>query len=179
MVKVRTTPDAITERSWGFEPTKAIFMKEVIPFIKTLRELFNDFDNGLNLELNEVKTIFNQMEAVVEQCSEKREEEKNGDTAAEPQRVAVAAAAAKPPKQPPPCGAVIITKHPFGAVPTNQTHPTVAAYVAGDGGCGYERWLCRCYSRGSGGGVGGDVGGDGVEFGRSKGRRRKRWRRVV
>ncbi|GKB52360.1 hypothetical protein Tco_0903113 [Tanacetum coccineum] len=69
MVKVRTTPDAITERSWGFEPTKAIFMKEVIPFIKTLRELFNDFDNGLNLELNEVKTIFNQMEAAVEQCS--------------------------------------------------------------------------------------------------------------
>ncbi|GJT78339.1 hypothetical protein Tco_1045064 [Tanacetum coccineum] len=33
--------------------------------------------------------------------------------------------------------------------------------------------------RGSGGGVGGGVSGDGVEFGRSKGRRRKRWRRVV
>ncbi|GJW34436.1 integrase, catalytic region, zinc finger, CCHC-type containing protein [Tanacetum coccineum] len=53
VVKVRTTPDVITEGSWGFEHTKAVFMKEVIPFIKTLRELFNDFDNGLNLELNE------------------------------------------------------------------------------------------------------------------------------
>ncbi|GJU87635.1 hypothetical protein Tco_1295181 [Tanacetum coccineum] len=31
------------------------------------------------------------------------------------------------------------------------------------------RWLCRCYSCGSGGGVGGDVGGDGVEFGRMAG----------
>ncbi|GJY73273.1 retrovirus-related pol polyprotein from transposon TNT 1-94 [Tanacetum coccineum] len=44
-------------------------MKEVTPFINTLRELFNEFDNGLNLELNEVKTVFNQMEAAVKQCS--------------------------------------------------------------------------------------------------------------
>nr|GEY81448.1 hypothetical protein [Tanacetum cinerariifolium] len=69
VVKVRTTPDAIIEGSWGFEHTKAVFMKKVIPFIKTLRELFNDFDNGLNLELNEVKMGFNQMEAVVKHCS--------------------------------------------------------------------------------------------------------------
>ncbi|GKD76865.1 hypothetical protein Tco_1339486, partial [Tanacetum coccineum] len=68
-MKVWTTPDAITKGSWCFEHTKAVFMKEVIPFIKTLRELFNDFDNGLNLELNKVKTVFNQMEAVVEQYS--------------------------------------------------------------------------------------------------------------
>ncbi|GJR25501.1 hypothetical protein Tco_1101733 [Tanacetum coccineum] len=68
VVKVRSTPDAMTEGSWGFEHTKEVFMKEVIPFIKTLSELFNNFDNGLNLELNEVKTVFNQMEAAVEQC---------------------------------------------------------------------------------------------------------------
>ncbi|GJZ30768.1 hypothetical protein Tco_0575815 [Tanacetum coccineum] len=37
--------------------------------MNSLRELFKDFDNGLHLELNEVKTVFNQMEAVVEQCS--------------------------------------------------------------------------------------------------------------
>ncbi|GJY29417.1 hypothetical protein Tco_0405184 [Tanacetum coccineum] len=61
-----TTPDAITEGSWGFEHIKAVFKQEVIPFIKTLRELFNDCDNGLNLELNEVKKVFNQMEAAVE-----------------------------------------------------------------------------------------------------------------
>nr|GEX08221.1 hypothetical protein [Tanacetum cinerariifolium] len=53
----------------GFEHTKAVFTKEVIPFIKTLRELFNYFDNGLNLELNKVKMGFNQMEATVEHCS--------------------------------------------------------------------------------------------------------------
>ncbi|GJU69971.1 hypothetical protein Tco_1256230 [Tanacetum coccineum] len=69
VVKVRTTPDAITEGSWGFEDTKVVFNQEVIPFIKTLRDLFKDFDNGLLSELNEMKTIFNQMEAVVEQCS--------------------------------------------------------------------------------------------------------------
>ncbi|GJW28656.1 hypothetical protein Tco_0045531 [Tanacetum coccineum] len=44
VMKVRTTPDAITEGSW-------------------------DFENGLHNELNEVKTVFNQMEAAVEQCS--------------------------------------------------------------------------------------------------------------
>ncbi|GKA41245.1 hypothetical protein Tco_0733838 [Tanacetum coccineum] len=69
VVKVRTTPDIITEGSWGFEPTKAVFKQEVIPFIKTLRDLFKDFYNGLHNELNEVKTVFNQMEAAVEQCS--------------------------------------------------------------------------------------------------------------
>ncbi|GJY09623.1 hypothetical protein Tco_0377808 [Tanacetum coccineum] len=33
------------------------------------KELFNDFDNGLNLEFNKVKTVFNQMEVAVKQCS--------------------------------------------------------------------------------------------------------------
>ncbi|GJU44456.1 hypothetical protein Tco_1201722 [Tanacetum coccineum] len=66
VMKVRTTPNAIIEGSWGFEETKAVFMKEVIPLIKTLMELFNDFDNGLNLEFNEVKIVFNQIEAAVE-----------------------------------------------------------------------------------------------------------------
>ncbi|GKB75571.1 hypothetical protein Tco_0942466 [Tanacetum coccineum] len=69
VVKVRTTPDAITEGSWGFEHTKAIFKQEVIPFIKTLRDLFKEFDNGLHIKINEVKMVFNQIEAIVEQCS--------------------------------------------------------------------------------------------------------------
>ncbi|GKA65843.1 retrovirus-related pol polyprotein from transposon TNT 1-94 [Tanacetum coccineum] len=69
VVKVRTTPDAITKRSWGFEHTKAVFKQEVIPFIKTLWDLFKDFDNGIHSEINEVKTIFNQIEAAVKQCS--------------------------------------------------------------------------------------------------------------
>ncbi|GJV87245.1 hypothetical protein Tco_1531183 [Tanacetum coccineum] len=67
VVKVRTTPDAIIEGSWGFEHTKKVLKEEVIPFINSLRASFKDFENGLHSELNEVKTIFNQMEAVVEQ----------------------------------------------------------------------------------------------------------------
>ncbi|GJW01910.1 retrovirus-related pol polyprotein from transposon TNT 1-94 [Tanacetum coccineum] len=69
VVKVRITPTIITEDGWGFEHTKKVFLKEVIPFINSLRESFKDFDNGLHNELNEVKMIFNQMEAAVEQCS--------------------------------------------------------------------------------------------------------------
>ncbi|GJS18926.1 hypothetical protein Tco_0413398 [Tanacetum coccineum] len=68
VVKVRTTPDAITEGSWGFKHTKHVFKEEVIPFINSLRASFKDFENGLHSGLNEVKTIFNQMKAVVEQC---------------------------------------------------------------------------------------------------------------
>ncbi|GKC61938.1 hypothetical protein Tco_1089536, partial [Tanacetum coccineum] len=69
VVRVRTTPNAITEGSWGFEHTKKVFLEEVIPFINSLRASFKDFDNGLHSELNEVKMVFNQMEAVVKQCS--------------------------------------------------------------------------------------------------------------
>ncbi|GKD79479.1 hypothetical protein Tco_1342100 [Tanacetum coccineum] len=67
VVKVRTTPDAINKGSWGFEHTKKVLIDEVIPFINSLRATFKDFDNGLHNELNEVKTMFNQMEADVEQ----------------------------------------------------------------------------------------------------------------
>ncbi|GJV15996.1 hypothetical protein Tco_1361319 [Tanacetum coccineum] len=64
VVKVRTTPDAITEGSWGFKHTKKVFKEEVIPFINSLRASFKDFENGLHSELNEMKTVFNQIEAV-------------------------------------------------------------------------------------------------------------------
>ncbi|GKC74477.1 retrovirus-related pol polyprotein from transposon TNT 1-94 [Tanacetum coccineum] len=68
VVKERTTPSTITEGAWGFEHTKEVFITQVIPFLNSLRESFKDFDNGLHDELNEVKIIFNQMEAAVEQC---------------------------------------------------------------------------------------------------------------
>ncbi|GJV44169.1 retrovirus-related pol polyprotein from transposon TNT 1-94, partial [Tanacetum coccineum] len=67
VVKVRTTHDAITEGSWGFEHNIKVFKEEVIPFINSLRASFKDFENGLHSELNEVKMVFNQMEAAVEQ----------------------------------------------------------------------------------------------------------------
>ncbi|GJU68613.1 hypothetical protein Tco_1254872 [Tanacetum coccineum] len=69
VVKERTTPSTITEGAWGFEHTKEVFITQVIPFLNSLRDSFKDFDNGLHDELNEVKTVFNQMEAAVEHCS--------------------------------------------------------------------------------------------------------------
>ncbi|GJY27609.1 retrovirus-related pol polyprotein from transposon TNT 1-94 [Tanacetum coccineum] len=67
VVKKRITPDALTEGEWGFEHTKAIFLKEIIPFLKTLKDIFNVFDKDLLNEITEVQTVFNQMEAAVQQ----------------------------------------------------------------------------------------------------------------
>ncbi|GKA46077.1 copia protein [Tanacetum coccineum] len=67
VVKERTTLSALTEGTWGFEHTKEVFIKQVIPLLNSLRESFKDFNNGLHNELNEVKMVFNQMEAAVEQ----------------------------------------------------------------------------------------------------------------
>ncbi|GJY16605.1 retrovirus-related pol polyprotein from transposon TNT 1-94 [Tanacetum coccineum] len=69
VVKKRITPDAITEGEWGFEHTKAVFLNEIIPFLKTLKDIFNVFDKDLLNEVTEVQTVFNQMEAAVQQCS--------------------------------------------------------------------------------------------------------------
>ncbi|GJV53555.1 retrovirus-related pol polyprotein from transposon TNT 1-94 [Tanacetum coccineum] len=69
VVKKRITPDAITEGKWGFEHTKAIFLNEIILFLKTLKEIFNVFDKDLLNEVTEVQTTFNQMEAAVQRCS--------------------------------------------------------------------------------------------------------------
>ncbi|GJR38963.1 putative ribonuclease H-like domain-containing protein [Tanacetum coccineum] len=67
VVKERTTTTTITERSWGFEHTKACFKDEIIPFVKALKDLFNTFDQYLIDELSEVQNIFHQMEQAVEQ----------------------------------------------------------------------------------------------------------------
>ncbi|GJR09551.1 integrase, catalytic region, zinc finger, CCHC-type containing protein [Tanacetum coccineum] len=52
----KITPDAITEGEWGFEHTKTIFLNEIIPFLKTLKDIFNVFDKDL---LNEVESSQN------------------------------------------------------------------------------------------------------------------------
>ncbi|GKC20331.1 hypothetical protein Tco_1022481, partial [Tanacetum coccineum] len=54
VVKIRTTHDAHTEGEWGFEHTKAVFNKEIIPFIKSLKDIFNVFDKDLLNEIMEV-----------------------------------------------------------------------------------------------------------------------------
>ncbi|GJU55690.1 hypothetical protein Tco_1229404 [Tanacetum coccineum] len=67
VVKERTTPTAITEGSWGFEHTKSCFKDEIIPFVKSLKDLFNTFNHYLVDELSKVQNVFHQMEQAVEQ----------------------------------------------------------------------------------------------------------------
>ncbi|GJR33847.1 hypothetical protein Tco_1209531 [Tanacetum coccineum] len=68
VVKKRTTSDAITACAWGFEHTKACFVTEIIPFLKVLKDTLNSFDKNLLDEITEVQTVFNHMEAAVDQC---------------------------------------------------------------------------------------------------------------
>ncbi|GJY60184.1 hypothetical protein Tco_0460841 [Tanacetum coccineum] len=65
--KKRTTPDACTKGEWGFEHTKAVFNNEIIPFLKSLKDIFNVFDKDLLNEIMEVQTVFDQMDVVVQQ----------------------------------------------------------------------------------------------------------------
>nr|GEY38136.1 copia protein [Tanacetum cinerariifolium] len=67
VVKIRTTPSACTEGECGFEHTKAVFNNEIIPFLKSLKDIFNVFDKDLLNEIMEVQTIFDQMDDVVQQ----------------------------------------------------------------------------------------------------------------
>ncbi|GJU27434.1 hypothetical protein Tco_1166055 [Tanacetum coccineum] len=69
VVKIMTTPDAHTEGEWGFEHTKVVFNNEIIPFLKSLKDIFNVFVRDLLNEIMEVQTVFNQMDAVVQQSS--------------------------------------------------------------------------------------------------------------
>ncbi|GKA49735.1 hypothetical protein Tco_0742808 [Tanacetum coccineum] len=69
VVKKRTTPDALTKGEWGFEHTKTVFNNEMVPFLKSLKDIFNVFDKDLLNELTKVQTVYHQMEAAVQQCS--------------------------------------------------------------------------------------------------------------
>ncbi|GKB08027.1 hypothetical protein Tco_0836311, partial [Tanacetum coccineum] len=69
VVKIRTTPDACTKGEWGFEHAKATFYNEIIPFLKSLKDIFNVFDRDLLNEIMEVQTVFDQMDAAVQQSS--------------------------------------------------------------------------------------------------------------
>ncbi|GKF40145.1 hypothetical protein Tco_0120206 [Tanacetum coccineum] len=69
VVKIRTTPTACIEGEWGFEHHKAVFNNEIIPFLKSLKNIFNVFDRDLLNEIMEVKTIFDQIDAAVQQSS--------------------------------------------------------------------------------------------------------------
>nr|GFA25333.1 integrase, catalytic region, zinc finger, CCHC-type, peptidase aspartic, catalytic [Tanacetum cinerariifolium] len=72
VVKERTTTTAITEGTRGFEHTKACFCDDIIPFVKSLKELFTSFDQCLIDEVTEVQNVFTQIKLAVKQhCEEK------------------------------------------------------------------------------------------------------------
>ncbi|GKB46006.1 retrovirus-related pol polyprotein from transposon TNT 1-94 [Tanacetum coccineum] len=65
--KKRITPTGFTEGERGFEQTKEYYLKEVIPFFKTLKEHFEGIQKALNKEIKEMKDVFEELEAEVDQ----------------------------------------------------------------------------------------------------------------
>ncbi|GJZ45537.1 retrovirus-related pol polyprotein from transposon TNT 1-94 [Tanacetum coccineum] len=63
----RITPTRLTEGERGFEHTKACYLTEVIPFFKTLKEHFEGIQKALIKEVKEMKEIFEELEAEVDQ----------------------------------------------------------------------------------------------------------------
>ncbi|GKF11875.1 hypothetical protein Tco_0049801 [Tanacetum coccineum] len=56
-----------TKRERGFEQTKECYLTEVIPFFKTLKEHFEGIQKALTKEIKEMKDIFEELEAKVDQ----------------------------------------------------------------------------------------------------------------
>ncbi|GJR90602.1 hypothetical protein Tco_0214613 [Tanacetum coccineum] len=63
----RMTPTGLTKRERGFEQTKECYLTEVIPFFKTLKEHFEGIQKALTKEIKEMKEIFEELEAEVDQ----------------------------------------------------------------------------------------------------------------
>ncbi|GJY22319.1 hypothetical protein Tco_0394885 [Tanacetum coccineum] len=65
--KKRITPTGLTEGEQGFEQTKECYLTEVIPFFKTLKEHFKGIQKALTKEIKEMKHIFEELEAEVDE----------------------------------------------------------------------------------------------------------------
>ncbi|GJW92315.1 retrovirus-related pol polyprotein from transposon TNT 1-94 [Tanacetum coccineum] len=65
--KKRITPTGLTEGEMGFEQTKKCYLTEVIPFFKTLKEYFESILKALTKEIKEMKDVFEELEAEVDQ----------------------------------------------------------------------------------------------------------------
>ncbi|GKC32076.1 hypothetical protein Tco_1039370 [Tanacetum coccineum] len=65
--KKRITPTGLTEGERGFEQTKECYLTEVIPFFKTLKDHFKGIQKALTKEIKEMKEIFEELEAEVDQ----------------------------------------------------------------------------------------------------------------
>ncbi|GJS87179.1 retrovirus-related pol polyprotein from transposon TNT 1-94 [Tanacetum coccineum] len=65
--KKRITPTGLTEGERGFEQTKECYLTEVIPFFKTFKEHFEGIQQALTKVVKEMKEIFEELEAEVDQ----------------------------------------------------------------------------------------------------------------
>nr|GEU88428.1 integrase, catalytic region, zinc finger, CCHC-type, peptidase aspartic, catalytic [Tanacetum cinerariifolium] len=65
--KKRITPTGLTEGERGFEQTKKCYLKEVIPFFKTLKDNFEGIQKALTNKIKELKDVFEELEAEVAQ----------------------------------------------------------------------------------------------------------------
>ncbi|GJY42428.1 integrase, catalytic region, zinc finger, CCHC-type containing protein [Tanacetum coccineum] len=65
--KKRITPTGLTERERGFEQTNECYLTEVVPFFKTLKKHFEGIQKALTKEIKEMKEIFEELEAEVDQ----------------------------------------------------------------------------------------------------------------
>ncbi|GJT08775.1 retrovirus-related pol polyprotein from transposon TNT 1-94 [Tanacetum coccineum] len=63
----RNYTTGLTEGERGFEQTKECYLTEVIPFFKTLKEHFEGIQKALTKEIKEMKEIFEELEAEVDQ----------------------------------------------------------------------------------------------------------------
>ncbi|GKB80204.1 hypothetical protein Tco_0947099 [Tanacetum coccineum] len=64
---LRITPTGLTEGERGFEQTKECYLTEVIPFFKTLKNHFEGIQKALTKEIKEMKEVFEELEAEVDQ----------------------------------------------------------------------------------------------------------------
>nr|GEX37209.1 retrovirus-related Pol polyprotein from transposon TNT 1-94 [Tanacetum cinerariifolium] len=65
--KKRITPTGFTEGERGFEHTKECYLTKVIPIFKTLKEHFEGIKKALTIKIKEIKTIFDELKAEVDQ----------------------------------------------------------------------------------------------------------------
>nr|GEV81097.1 hypothetical protein [Tanacetum cinerariifolium] len=61
------TPTGLTDGERDFEQTKICYLTEVIPFLKTIKEHFEGIQTALIKEIKEMKEVFDQIEAEVDQ----------------------------------------------------------------------------------------------------------------
>nr|GEY34374.1 hypothetical protein [Tanacetum cinerariifolium] len=65
--KKRITPTGLTEGEKSFEQTKECYLTKVIPFFKSLKEYFEGIQKALTKEIKEIKDVFEELKAKVDQ----------------------------------------------------------------------------------------------------------------